>query len=194
MTEPKLRSHWHIEIPQHRPKDSAITCKRSYSNQSEPSFAWPCRHICACAVERELKIQPKFTRPFSSFWGWGLGTRLHSQIFGVDKVKSWNRHREGQGCYPPFSFVPPFLWQIKYTITPLFSQESLSDTDTHTYLEKYLDDSCDYGELGELNFTEDLYSFIEQFLYITKQTAVHTEIIIVIKCNDEACIALSDSL
>ena len=54
----------------------AITCKRSHSDQSEPSFAWPCRHICACAVEREPRIQPKFTRPFSSFWGWGLGTRL----------------------------------------------------------------------------------------------------------------------
>ena len=51
----------------------AITCKRSHSEQSEPSFAWPCRHICACAVEREPRIQPKFTRPFSSFWGWGLG-------------------------------------------------------------------------------------------------------------------------
>ena len=51
----------------------AITCKRSHSDQSEPSFAWPCRHICACAVEREPRIQPNFTRPFSSFWGWGLG-------------------------------------------------------------------------------------------------------------------------
>ena len=35
-----------------------------------------CQHICACVVEREPRIQPKFTRPFSSFWGWGLGTRL----------------------------------------------------------------------------------------------------------------------
>ena len=54
----------------------AITCKCSHSDQSEPSFSWPCRHICACAVEREPRIHPKFTRPFSSFWGWGLGTRL----------------------------------------------------------------------------------------------------------------------
>ena len=55
----------------------AITCKHSHSNQSEPSFAWACQHICACVVEREPRIQPKFTRPFSSFWGWGLGTRLY---------------------------------------------------------------------------------------------------------------------
>ena len=46
----------------------------------------------------------------------------------------------------------------------------------HTNLEKYLDNSCDYGEFGELNFTEDLYSLIKQFLYIAKQTAVHAEI------------------
>ena len=58
----------------------AITCKRSHSDQSEPSFAWPCQHLCACAVEREPRIQPKFTRPFSSFWGWGLGTRLPTNI------------------------------------------------------------------------------------------------------------------
>ena len=60
----------------------AITCKRSHSDQSEPSFAWPCRHICACAVEREPRIQPKFTRPFSSFWGWGLGTLILALILG----------------------------------------------------------------------------------------------------------------
>ena len=54
----------------------AITCKRSHSDHSEPSFARPYQHVCACAVEREPRIQPKFTRPFSSFWGWGLGTRL----------------------------------------------------------------------------------------------------------------------
>ena len=58
----------------------AITCKRSHSDQSEPSFEWRCQHICACAVEREPRIQPKFTRPFSSFWGWGLGTRLERTL------------------------------------------------------------------------------------------------------------------
>ena len=44
---------------------------------------------------------------------------------------------------------------------------------TQPDLEKYLDDPCDYGEFGEFNCTKDLYSFIEQFLYVTKQTAIH---------------------
>ena len=58
----------------------AITCKPSHSDQSEPRFAWACQQLCACAVEREPRIQPKFTRPFSSFWGWGLGTRLSAVV------------------------------------------------------------------------------------------------------------------
>ena len=44
---------------------------------------------------------------------------------------------------------------------------------TEADLEKYLDDPCDYREFGELNCAKDLYSLIEQFLYVAKQTAVH---------------------
>lgn len=90
------------------------------------------------------------------------------------KMRGRNRHGD-EASSRLLAWSHAFCGQTKYTRTLLFSQESLSDTDTHTYLEKYLDDSRDYGELGELYFTEDLYSFIEQFLYITKQTAVHTE-------------------
>lgn len=55
-------------------------------------------------------------------------------------------------------------------INSLHFSQAMYETEwqTQTDLEKYLDDSCDYGEFGEFNFTEDLYSFIEQFLYIAK--------------------------
>ena len=39
------------------------------TNQNQ-AFAWPCRHICACAVEREPRIRPKFFPPFGGgVWG-----------------------------------------------------------------------------------------------------------------------------
>ena len=68
----------------------AITCKPSHSDQSEPRFAWACQQLCACAVEREPRIQPKFTRPFSSFWGWGLGTRLGIFSNFTKSMKIWS--------------------------------------------------------------------------------------------------------
>ena len=46
------------------------------TNQNQALHGLVGIYICACAVEQEPRIQPKFTRPFSSFWGWGLGTRL----------------------------------------------------------------------------------------------------------------------
>lgn len=37
-----------------------------------------------------------------------------------------------------------------------------------TNLKEYLDDASDNGELGKLNCAEDLYSLIEEFLYVAE--------------------------
>ena len=114
----------------------AITYKHSHSDQSEPSFAWRCQHICACTVEREPRIQPKFTRLFSYFWGWDLGTRLTPSCLrilamchgGARIYCTGHRRRNWRGGpggpWPPLPPPPPpHFFRLIHPLLPCAKQK-----------------------------------------------------------------------